>query len=452
MSISSVLCNFFSKRKNKQKIKNYIFQGGGTKGIAYIGALQELENNGIKLENIQRICVTSVGAITAAFLCVGYDLKTLNRELNKIDFENFIDIEEESIQTKFFNYTSSNIISDIQSKLEKTIKYVQDELKDVNKSYWPLKVKRFWNIAEHLMSDETCMDLHDILKYAYDNKGLAKGEKILEWIEEKVRGATNTRYLTFADLYELHKKEPQKYKQLYIIGTNLAEKKTEIFSHEKTPNLIISDAVRISLSLPVVFQPHCCYEKKAGRRVKNEKNKDLYVDGGIMDNYPVWVFDSKNYSKDHINAETLGFRLVPLKTIIYNMAKSNKILKMYLKSENEGNAMTKFGFVTSLLDCFYDKQESDFDLQSENHLKRTVLIDHNNFSTLNFNLSNKDKSDLIALGQTATRNYLNDPENVISKKQTSNGSVFLKEGALIGGVFIGGLMLGFGLMKAFNLN
>jgi NTE family protein len=451
MSISSILCCFFPKRKNEQKIKNYIFQGGGTKGIAYIGALQELENNGIKLENIQRICGTSVGAITAAFLCVGFDLETLNREFNEINFESLIDIENESIKLKLYKYNKSFMMSEIQSKLEKTIEYIKDRLKDVETFYWPHKVKRLFNIAEYVTSDETCKDLYDVLKYAYDNKGLAKGEKIRDWIEKKMSGATNITNLTFAELYEKHKSDPKKYKQLFIIGTNLAEKKTEIFSHENTPNLIISDAVRISLSLPVVFQPHCFYEKKGGIRVKIEKNDDLYVDGGIMDNYPVWVFDSKNYSKDHINAETLGsaFRLVPLKTIIYNVAKSNQMLKMY---EKRVNALTNFGFVTSLLGCFYEKQESDFHLQSENHLNRTVLIDHNNVSTFNFNLSNKDKRDLIALGQTATRNYLNDPDNIISTKEISNGSSFLKRGAFIGGVFIGGVMLGFGLVKALYSN
>lgn len=59
---------------NEQKIKNYIFQGGSIKGISYIGALEALEKDGIKLENIKRIGGTSVGTITAALLSVGCDL------------------------------------------------------------------------------------------------------------------------------------------------------------------------------------------------------------------------------------------------------------------------------------------------------------------------------------------------------------------------------------------
>jgi NTE family protein len=51
--------------------RNLVMEGGGIRGIAYGGALQELEQRGV-LAGIQRVGGTSAGAIQAALLAVGY--------------------------------------------------------------------------------------------------------------------------------------------------------------------------------------------------------------------------------------------------------------------------------------------------------------------------------------------------------------------------------------------
>lgn len=441
MGISNLLLNLFSK-KDEQKIKNYIFQGGSTKGIAYIGALQELEDHGIKLENIQRIGGTSIGAITAALLCIGYDLKKLNDELKNMNFENFIDIEDDNIQTKLKKYENTIATDLFQKKILETFEFIKGKLNGVETFYMPHKLKRYKNIYDNFTNDETYQDLFAILEYAYNNKGLAKGKKILDWIEEKIETETKIQHLTFANLHEFHKANPKKYKKLYIIGTNVSKRRSEVFSHEKTPNVVISDAVRISMSLPVVFQPHQRYEKKDGKRKQDENNKDMYVDGGMMDNYPIWLFDEKCSQHDrkynnNINSETLGFRLAPLKTIIYNATKDSSVLKIYLKDEKQ--VMSNNGFIWSLVGCFYDKQDSDFDLQSDKHLNRTILINNNNMSMFKFNLSNHEKMDLIALGQNSASIYLNEQKNRNSFKDTrdTRENPFYKIAVIIGVGFVG---------------
>ncbi|WP_276497316.1 patatin-like phospholipase family protein [Pontibacter litorisediminis] len=51
--------------------RNLVLEGGGIRGIAYGGALNELDSLGI-LPQIERVAGTSAGAIQAAFLAVGY--------------------------------------------------------------------------------------------------------------------------------------------------------------------------------------------------------------------------------------------------------------------------------------------------------------------------------------------------------------------------------------------
>ena len=60
----------------------------------------------------------------------------------------------------------------------------------------------------------------------------------------------------------------------------------EIFSVEHTPTTRIADAVRISMSIPLFFA--------AFRNAR----KDVYVDGGLLNNYPVKLFDRDKYIEE----------------------------------------------------------------------------------------------------------------------------------------------------------
>ena len=70
--------------------KNLIFEGGGVKGIAYVGAIRELENRQI-MKNIKRVGGTSAGAINAVLLALGYTLKDTQKILMELNFKNFMD-------------------------------------------------------------------------------------------------------------------------------------------------------------------------------------------------------------------------------------------------------------------------------------------------------------------------------------------------------------------------
>jgi len=63
---------------------------------------------------------------------------------------------------------------------------------------------------------------------------------------------------------------------------------------------LVSDAVRASMSIPVVFRAVNIREYPTGkpRQVYQDVNKSeaiYYMDGGILDNYPIWIFDDLKY-------------------------------------------------------------------------------------------------------------------------------------------------------------
>ncbi|MCL2616128.1 MAG: patatin-like phospholipase family protein [Defluviitaleaceae bacterium] len=65
-----------------------VFQGGGVKGTGFAGAIMVLEDAGYQFENIVG---TSVGAIVAALLSVGYTGAEIRDELMRVDYKMFLD-------------------------------------------------------------------------------------------------------------------------------------------------------------------------------------------------------------------------------------------------------------------------------------------------------------------------------------------------------------------------
>ena len=72
------------------QFRSLIFEGGGVKGIAYAGALEELEKRGIT-NDVTRIAGTSAGAITAALVALGASAKYVGDAVGGTNFRSFMD-------------------------------------------------------------------------------------------------------------------------------------------------------------------------------------------------------------------------------------------------------------------------------------------------------------------------------------------------------------------------
>ena len=82
----------------------------------------------------------------------------------------------------------------------------------------------------------------------------------------------------------------QSGRKLYITASDLTDKRLLIFPEdlerftESPEEFSISLAVRMSVSIPIFFEPV---------RLKDRSGqKHLIVDGGLLSNYPLWLFDS----------------------------------------------------------------------------------------------------------------------------------------------------------------
>lgn len=232
------------------KYRNLVMEGGGIKGIAYGGALAELESRGI-LRNIIRVGGTSAGAIQASLLAVGYSCEEISEIIANTPIESFND-------GGFVAYGTKRLVK----------------------------------------------------KY-----GWFKGDSFLSTMEELIKNRTGNPNLTFEELHDLAKTYP--FRDLYVVGANLSMQHYEVFSHETYPKMRIADAVRISMSIPLYYK--ALWVNPEGKLIEEPTPEDdcqLFVDGGLLLNFPVSIFDHSKYIEDFegsekkvFNDQTIGFRL-----------------------------------------------------------------------------------------------------------------------------------------------
>ena len=85
-------------------IKHIVISGGGPLGFRYLGALEKLEKENFwKIDNIESIYATSIGAIIGVFLGLKYDWDTLNKYLIERPWHDAIKVNAKQIFDSYFN-------------------------------------------------------------------------------------------------------------------------------------------------------------------------------------------------------------------------------------------------------------------------------------------------------------------------------------------------------------
>jgi len=158
--------------------------------------------------------------------------------------------------------------------------------------------KILWNTDFNKFLDDSPGIIRNTLR-VINKYGWYKGNAFKLWIEKIIEEKTGNSNSTFKDVFSM--KEKFGFRDLYFIGTNLSTRFSEIFSYEHTPDMKISDAIRISMSIPIFFS------------AVRTSNNDVYIDGGVLENYPIQLFDSKRLNKILLN--------LPSKTNTYIITK-----------------------------------------------------------------------------------------------------------------------------------
>jgi NTE family protein len=208
------------------RFADLVFEGGGVKGIGLAGAYRRLYDSGYRPG-----CVagTSAGAITAALVAAGVPGDQLQQiVLHEMQFKQFED---------------------------------------------PTFLDHF-GVAG---------DIAQFLK----TRGMHSGDYFLGWMRDQLKATGKTQFGHLKD--ENASAENRAYK-LQVIASDISAQSMVVLPRDAQQlglgdpdELEIAFAVRMSMSIPVFFEP--VHQADAQGR------EHTFVDGGLLSNFPIWLFD-----------------------------------------------------------------------------------------------------------------------------------------------------------------
>lgn len=229
---------------------------------------------------------------------------------------------------------------------------------------------------------------------------------------------------TFADLYSYEKDGKKIFKDFYITAFNTETFRTEVFSASHTPNVVVADAVRASMSIPVFFTPVTIRENGQPRLIYynggNKSEPIRYMDGGILDNYPIWIFDDLKYClQDSLmgqwkpqhkilihNPRTLGFRILDQERINAYLEPFYDRECMKQKRINNVNYDNSFGYAMgTLASGELSEHEESIYINCGNY-SRSAYINNLGISAISFDLTPGQKEQLIEQGRKSVKDYV----------------------------------------------
>lgn len=237
------------------RYENLVLEGGGFKGISYIGALKALKRHGYYVDQrytFRNISGTSIGCLFGLLVSLDIDPDQIESLAYRTDFASLLlndDNDDDFVDSVAFDYLALTI---------KAILYV-------------VRVFKSWITGEPV-------------------KGLASGESLFSWLTNQVvplsryRIDANTTMKTFATITS---------HDLTCYATRLIDTKLIRYNCNTSPNIRLFDALYASISLPIVFEP-----------LVDDNGRPL-VDGGLLDNFPIYAYDFD----DRKSSVTLGLSL-----------------------------------------------------------------------------------------------------------------------------------------------
>ncbi len=209
--------------------------------------------------------------------------------------------------------------------------------------------------------------------------GFYAGKEFHRWYGDLLKSKTGNADITFQQIKDKYGKE------LVITGTCLNRRETDFYSVKRNADMPVRDAVRISMSLPLFF-------------AAVEWKGDILVDGGVLFNYPVWIFDGA-YSGDPagrdapVNAKTLGLKL-----------QTDAEVQETISGEHLSQKVSDLkDFALALADCL-ETQIERLHIKPEDW-ERTIAINTRYVKTTAFDISDIDKRMLYNEGWAGAEKF-----------------------------------------------
>ena len=203
-----------------------------------------------------------------------------------------------------------------------------------------------------------------------ERHGLYRGRAFQSWIEGRIAAKIGKPMATFEDLYK------KGLPGLDIVTTYLNGGDALICNYQNTPDVIVSEGVRASMSIPVIFDRF---------RFSQGINPAWdFVDGGVVMNYPIPLFDDKPED------EVLGL-------FLHDVSNAHPPLEI------DGHGY--LAFAKANFEALMNAQDVMV-LKNEKWVRQTVILDTKGQSSTDFKKTAANQAILEQSGREAAEKYI----------------------------------------------
>ena len=268
-----------------------VFEGGGAKGLAFVGALQSIERHG---HVPRRVIGTSAGSITALLVAAGYNAADCLSAINERTSEG---------QSRFATFLEIPQI-DQNTEINNSLRYwLKTELDN------PLIPNLIEPVVDKMVVDllEKNLTRHLISLLAFG--GWFSGGALLKYFREKLdAGDRNLGNTTLAEFSQRASRE------LSVVASDITGREMIVLNHRTAPDCPTIWAVRMSMSCPFAWQ-EVVWQKEWGLYRGRDLTGHTVVDGGLLSNFPIGLFLSNEeqvediMGKDSASESVIGLLL-----------------------------------------------------------------------------------------------------------------------------------------------
>lgn len=278
------------------------FEGGGGKGYVYIGAVKALQNLGVITHStnsagqqvlnprgqIKGVSGASAGAITALLISLGYNATAIEGIMSGTNFNRFYDlptIPRQRVETG--GCARSTAVDRLTQKLTEIISGIPVVGSTISRAFSAAGAFASYlsgRINAALAEQGPAAKLIEYPIFYGDNLiedwGVFSGCEAFRFLQGVISSKRLPANVTFSQHFAATNIK------LVVAGTNLETRTSFYFSKDSTPDFPVALAVRISMSLPIIFKPVVFRTAFAGAPA------GVWVDGGVKDNLPMRVFEA----------------------------------------------------------------------------------------------------------------------------------------------------------------
>lgn len=250
-----------------------VFEGGGAKGMALVGAYDAFVERG---HSHGRLLGTSAGAITAALLAAGYTSEELLAALNE-------QVNGRSVFAGFMGTPALPTDQQLRSSLLRQI------LRDVDLRFLPgfIEERLDDTLLELLARDNRFAHVYGFV----ERGGWFADDRFLAWLNGKLDVGTWSGQPRGFSQMTLGQFFGATGTDVSFVASDTTGARLLVLNHNTAPDCPLLWAVRMSMSIPLVWA-EVIWDPGWGQYLGRDITGQAVVDGGLLSNFPLELFIS----------------------------------------------------------------------------------------------------------------------------------------------------------------